>query len=147
MLSLSRRRRRRLYFPKHLKSNKLFDEHLLWYLMRWDCITKIISGLITLYWYIDVIKWKHLTAWLTLHAGNATVTGEFPAQRPVTRSFGVFFDLRPNKRLGKQSWGWWSETPSCSLWRHCNDLEYSHTMTMKRLRFHFVITKSWVWVK
>ena len=30
-------------------------------------------------------------------------TGEFPSQRPVTRSFGVFFDLRLNKRLSKQS--------------------------------------------
>ena len=46
------------------------------------------------------------------------VTGEFPAQRPVTRSFDVFFDLRLNKRLGKQSWGWWFETPSRPLWRH-----------------------------
>ena len=46
--------------------------------------------------------------------------GEFPAQRPVTRSFDVFFDLRPNKRLSKQSWGWWFETPSRSLWPHCN---------------------------
>ena len=25
-----------------------------------------------------------------------------------------------NKRLSKQSWGWWFETPSRSLWRHCN---------------------------
>ena len=46
--------------------------------------------------------------------------GEFPTQRPVTQSFGVFFELRLNKRLSKQSWGWWSETPSRSLWRHCN---------------------------
>ena len=46
--------------------------------------------------------------------------GEFPTQRPVTRSFDVFFDLRLNKRLGKQSWGWWFETLSCPLWRHCN---------------------------
>ena len=44
-----------------------------------------------------------------------------PARRPVTRSFDVFFELRPNKRLSKQSWGWWFETLSCSLWRHCND--------------------------
>ena len=53
-------------------------------------------------------------------AGNSPVPGEFPAQKPVTRSFDVFFDLRPNKRLSKQSWGWWFETLSCSLWRHCN---------------------------
>ena len=41
--------------------------------------------------------------------------GEFPAQRPVTRSFDVFFDLRPNKRLSKQPWDWWFETPSWLL--------------------------------
>ena len=48
-------------------------------------------------------------------------TGEFPAQRPVTRSLDVFFDLRLNKRLRKQTWGWWFETPSRPLWRQCND--------------------------
>ena len=40
-------------------------------------------------------------------SGEFTVTGDFPAQRPVTRIFGVFFDLRLNERLSKQSWGWW----------------------------------------
>ena len=49
-----------------------------------------------------------------------TGPGEFPTQRPVTRSFDVFFDLRLNKRLSKQPWGWWFETPSWSLWRQCN---------------------------
>ena len=53
-------------------------------------------------------------------AGNSSVTGEFPSQRPVTRSFDVFFDLRLNKRLSKQSWGWWFQTPSRLLWHHCN---------------------------
>ena len=53
--------------------------------------------------------------------GEFTGPGEFPTQRPVTRSFDVFFDLRPNKRLSKQSWGWWFETPLLSFWRHCND--------------------------
>ena len=52
--------------------------------------------------------------------GEFTGLGEFPTQRPVTRSFDVFFDLRLNKRLSKQPWGWWSETPSSSLWRHRN---------------------------
>ena len=46
--------------------------------------------------------------------------GEFPTQRPVTRRFDVFFDLRLNKRLSKQSWGWWFETLHWSLWRQCN---------------------------
>ena len=53
--------------------------------------------------------------------GEFTGPGEFPAQRPVTQSFEAFFDLRPNKRLSKQPWGWWLETLSWSLWRHCND--------------------------
>ena len=52
--------------------------------------------------------------------GEFTGPGEFPAQRPVTRSFDVFFDLRLNKRLSKQPWGGWFETPSWSLWRQCN---------------------------
>ena len=46
--------------------------------------------------------------------------GEFPAQRPVTQIFDVFFELCLNKRLSEQSWGWWFETPSRSLWRHFN---------------------------
>ena len=49
--------------------------------------------------------------------------GEFtgdPSQRPVTRSFDVFFDLHLNKRLRKQSWGCWFEMPLRRLWRHCN---------------------------
>ena len=52
--------------------------------------------------------------------GEFTGPGEFPTQRPVTRSFDVYFDLRLNKRLSKQSWGWWFETLSSSLWRHRN---------------------------
>ena len=39
----------------------------------------------------------------------------------LTRSFDVYFDLRPNERLSKQWWGWWFETLSRSLWRHRND--------------------------
>ena len=42
--------------------------------------------------------------------GEFTGPGEFLAQRPVTRNFDVFFDLRLNKRLSKQLWGWWFET-------------------------------------
>ena len=60
------------------------------------------------------------SALLALCAGNSPVPGEFLAQRPVTRSFDVYFDLRLNKRLCKQSWGWWFETLLCPLWRHSN---------------------------
>ena len=37
------------------------------------------------------------------------------------QSRGTLFDLCLNKRLSKQSWGWWFETPSRSLWRHCKN--------------------------
>ena len=47
--------------------------------------------------------------------GEFTGPGEFPTQRPVTGSFDVFFDQRLNKRLSKQPWGWWLDTPSWSL--------------------------------
>ena len=53
--------------------------------------------------------------------GNSPVTGEFPSQRPITRSFDVFFDLHLNKRLSKPSGRRWFETPSRSLWRHWNN--------------------------
>ena len=46
----------------------------------------------------DVIKWKHFPRnWPFVR--EFTGTGEFPTQRPVTRSFDVFFDLRLNERL------------------------------------------------
>ena len=65
--------------------------------------------------------WRHqmemLSALLVICAGNSSV---FPAQRSVTRSFDVLFDLRQIKRLGKQWWGRGFETPSRWLWRHCN---------------------------
>ena len=44
---------------------------------------------------------------LAICARNSPVPDEFPAQRPVTQSFDVFFDLRLNKWLSKQPWGWW----------------------------------------
>ena len=68
--------------------------------------------------------WRHqmetFSALLSTCAGNRSVPGEFPAQRPVTWSFDIFFDLRLNKRLGKQWRGWWFETLSRPLWRHRN---------------------------
>ena len=75
--------------------------------------------------YEFITWWRHqmeiFSALLAICVGNSPVPGEFPAQRPVMQSFDVFFDLRMNKRLSKQSWGWWFETLSCPLWCHCNN--------------------------
>ena len=51
----------------------------------------------------DVFQWNHFARyWL------------------VTRTLDVFFDMHLNKQLIIQSRRWWFETPSRSLWRHCN---------------------------
>ena len=82
------------------------------------------SATYTLYIYI-YIWWRHqietFSASLAFCARKLPVTGEFPSQRPVSRSLDIFVGLRLNKRLSKQSWGWWFETPSRSFWRHCNE--------------------------
>ena len=67
----------------------------------------------------DVIKWKHFPCYWPF------VRGIRWTQRLVTRTFDVFFDLCLNKRLSKQSRRRWFETPSRSLWRHCNDHAYT----------------------
>ena len=72
----------------------------------------------------------NMSALLAIYAGNPPVIGEFPSQRPVTRSFDVFWDLRLNKRLSKRSWGWWYETPSRSLWRNSNVKTFFASMSL-----------------
>ena len=68
----------------------------------------------------DVIKWKHFPRYWPFVWGIHRSPVNSPHKRPVTRSFDVFFDMRLNKRLSKQSWGWWFETPLRSWWRYCN---------------------------
>ena len=88
------------------------------------CETRLFSINLAWGWISRVSWWRDqmetFCALLVLCAGNSTVTGECPSQRPMTRSFDVFFDLHLNKRLSKQSCGWWFQTPPCPLWRHCN---------------------------
>ena len=80
--------------------------------------------------------WRHqmgtFSALLTTCAGNSPVTGEVPAQRPVTRSFDAFFNLRLNKQLSKQWWSRWFETPSRPLWRRCSVYKWG-LVTSKRV--------------
>ena len=80
--------------------------------------------------------WRHqmetFSALLVIRAGNSTVTGEFPATRPLTRRFDVFFDLLQNKRSSKHWWGSWLEAPSRPLWRHCHGRLLSHTVLWPR---------------
>ena len=69
--------------------------------------------------YDDVVKWKHFSV-----IGH--LCGEFTGPRWIARTktsdaeLWCFLDLRLNKRLSKQTWGWWFETLSRPLWRHGN---------------------------
>ena len=76
-----------------------------------------------MFWiYDDVIKWKHITRYWPFARG----IHRWPVNSPHKgQSLGalMFCLIRAlNKRLSKQSWCWWFETPSRSLWRHCNDI-------------------------
>ena len=73
---------------------------LLGNLPEWDRTPLNLGWIITSPDHDDVTKWKH-----------------FPRYWPFVRGI----DLRLNKRLGKQSWGWWFETLARPLWRHRND--------------------------
>ena len=69
--------------------------------------------------------WRHqmetFSALLALCAGNSPTTANFPHKGSWRGALVyVFFDVHLNKPLGKQSWGWWFESPSCSSWRYCN---------------------------
>ena len=97
-------------------------------------ITPCQSGFIGKWSTYDVgMTWIHIPSWwrhqmeifyklMPICAVDPPVTSDFPAQRPVTRSFDVFFDLRLNKRSSIQSGGWWLEILSRTLWRHCNGM-------------------------
>ena len=89
--------------------------------------------------------WRHqmetFSALLAICAGHSPVPGEFPVQRPVTRSFDVFFDLRQIKRLNKHSRGWWFETLSRPLWRQSNaDMVSTNSGVETYCRREFTVT-------
>ena len=88
-----------------------------------------------LYWFKfhwNLSWWRHqmetVSALLAFCARNSHVAGEFPAQRPVTRNFDAFFDLRLIQQLSKQWRRWWFETQQRSLWRLCNDCPACRTL-------------------
>ena len=94
--------------------------------VKWRDIC-IHTAVMAIPWWLH--QMETFSALLAICSGNSPVTGEFPEQRSVTRSFDVFFDLRLNKRLSKQSWGWWFETLSRPLWRHRNGV---YTMSVSQ---------------
>ena len=89
----------------------------IWNAILWSVETYLTQLIITAWWCHQMETFSVL---LAICAGNSPVPGEFPTQRPVTRSFDVFFYLRPingwvdNRKAGDLRW------PSSPLWRHRN---------------------------
>ena len=66
----------------------------------------------------DVIKWKHSPRYWPFVWGIHRSPMNYPHRGQWRGASMIFFDLRLNKPLSKQSWGWWFETQSRPLWRH-----------------------------
>ena len=73
-----------------------------------------------LFIHYDVIKWKHFPRYWPFVRGihRPPVNSTHKGQWRGAWMFSLICAL--NKQLSKQSWGWWFETPTRSLWRHCN---------------------------
>ena len=73
----------------------------------------------------DLIKWKHFPHYWPFgrRIHRRPVNSPHKGQWHGALMFILICAL--NKRLSKQSWGWWFEIPSHSLWRHCNECHLS----------------------
>ena len=69
----------------------------------------------------DVIKWKHFPRYWPFVRGIHRSPGNSRTKASDAELWWFLFDLRLSKRLSKRSWGWWFETQSRPLWRHCNE--------------------------
>ena len=142
--------------------------------LNWSCdsLTKRVSNAGVCWRFVlnpyklEVIQNVHCTWWrhqmetfsaLLVLCEGSPVTNGFPWQRSVTWGFGVFFDLRLNIRLSKQSRRRWFEMPSRLLWRHSNHEPQSFSgnnsvfrskLQSKRTRFqqykYLSIAKIWI---
>ena len=89
--------------------------------------------------------WRHqmetFSTLLAICAGNSSVIGEFPTQRPVTRSFDVLFELRLKN-------GWVNNGDAGDLRRHRADYDVivMHTDAQTMCRMH-VLYKNTDWIK
>ena len=108
--------------------------------LQWSTGYKIFSRgtANALSWHVQISWWRHqmetFSALLALCAGNPPVTGEFPSQRPVTRSFDVFFDLCMKN-------GWVNNCEAGKLRRHrahsdvTNVLQYERRQLLSYLSY------------
>ena len=72
-------------------------------------------------WHDGVIKWKHYTLYWPFVWGFHRLPADSPHKGQGRGTLNIFFDLRLNKRLSRQSKSRWFETPLRLLWRHCTN--------------------------
>ena len=70
-------------------------------------------------YFDDVIKWKRFLCYWPFMRGSHRPLVNSPHKGQWRKALMSSFDLRLNKRLSKQLWRRWFESPPCSLWRHC----------------------------
>ena len=68
----------------------------------------------------DVIKWKYFPRYWPFVRGIHRSSVNSPHKGQWRGALMSSLVCALNKRLSKQSWCWWFQTPSRSLWRHCN---------------------------
>ena len=95
---------------------------LHWQTLRYPDVTEVNlndSAMSTGAKQADFIKWKHFSRYWSFCAG----IHRSPVNSPHKGQWrgALIFSSHLNKRLNKQSWGWWFQTPSHPLWRHCNE--------------------------
>ena len=95
-------------YSKWLMGSQELSRHFI----RWNLLT-----------HDDVIKWKHFPCYWPFVRGihRPQVNSPHKGQWRGALMFSLVCAM--NKGLSKQPWRWWVETPSRSLWRHCNDTE------------------------
>ena len=84
-----------------------------WWFISWRLLKETPS-------HDDVMKWKHIPRYWPFVRGIHRWPVNSPHKGQWHRALMFSLICALNKRLSKQSWGWWFETPSRSLWRHCN---------------------------
>ena len=133
----------------------IWDRCIMRFVILVNCCVGCLAKLHIYYFFCahdDVIKWKHFPRYWPFVRGihRSPVNSPHKGQWRGALMFSLICAL--NKRLSKQSWGWWFETPSRSLWRHCNVIQNTlntvDVMTWKRFPGYwpFVqeIQRSWV---
>ena len=100
----------------------------------------------------DVIKWKHFPRYWPSVRGIHWSPVNSPHKGQWRRALVFSLICALNKWLSKHSWGWWFETPSCSLIRHCNGTQTGTMLLMitkyyRNQRAGFAKSHSWaVWI-